>query len=331
MTEYEKEIETIELEVASGQSEPVRIDKYLAEMVRNATRSKVQQAIKEKRVKVNGEVVKASYIIQPEDKITAEVVRNKKPDVEAEDIPIDVVFEDEHFLIVNKPAGMVVHPAFGNWSGTLVNALLNHSENLSDYQQDVLRPGIVHRLDKDTSGLLVVAKNDHIHSELSKQFKKHSIGRKYWAIVWGTPPDSGTITGDLGRSKKDRKLMTVLEDGKGKRAVTHFKVIERFDFLALVEVSLETGRTHQIRVHFSHEGFPVLGDMTYGGSSVRYGSNTGFRKTLFEKIFKLLGRQCLHAKTLGFVHPATGEDVEFDSELPDDFSQVIDWLREYCT
>lgn len=327
----QKDVEILNLEVAPGQTEPVRIDKYLTEMVKNATRNKVQQAIKEGRVTVNGNDIKSSYVVQPEDKIRVELTRPKPPEAEPEAIDLDIVFEDESLIVVNKPAGLVVHPAFGNWTGTLVNALLHHAEQLSDYQDDALRPGIVHRLDKDTSGLLVVAKNSNVHKELAAQFSKHDINRTYWAVVWGNPEDEGTFESDIGRSNKDRKVMAVLPEGKGKRAVTHYKVIERFDYLSLVDVKLETGRTHQIRVHFANAGFPVFGDETYGGCSVRYGSNTGRRKTLFEKLFKTLSRQCLHAKTLGFIHPVSKKEVAFDSELPADFLFVLEQLRKYCT
>lgn len=323
-------MQVLELTVAPGQTEPVRLDKYLTEMVKNATRNKVQQAIKEGRVFINGKKTKSSYVIQPDDKIRVEMLTPKPPDVEPEEIPLDIVHEDEHLIVVNKPPELVVHPAFGNWTGTMVNALLHHTENLSEYQQDDLRPGIVHRIDKDTSGLLVVARDNETHKYLARQFSDHSIERTYWAMVWGRTEDAGTFSGAIGRSRRDRKVMAVVPENQGKRAVTHYRVIERFDFLTLVEIRLETGRTHQIRVHFSDAGFPVFGDDTYGGRSVRYGSNTGFRKTLFEKLFKNLNRQCLHAKTLGFIHPATREKVTFDSELPADFTEVLESLRNYC-
>lgn len=327
---YEKEIRQLRLNVAPGQTTPVRIDRYLAEMVQNATRSKVQQAIAEKRVLVNGAPTKASYIVQPGDVIEAEILKPKIPDLTAEEIPLDIIFEDDDLLVINKPADMVVHPAFGNWTGTLVNALLHHTGELSEVNDAAVRPGIVHRIDKGTSGLLVVAKHDTAHQLLAKQFAAHSITRSYQAIVWGQPPDTGTFDSLIGRSPRDRKLMAVLTDGRGKRAVTHFRVLERFDHLCLVEARLETGRTHQIRVHFADAGFPLLADEAYGGASVRYGSNTGFRKDLFQKLFKRLGRQCLHAKTLGFVHPSTGETVTFDSPLPPDFEEALNELRLYC-
>lgn len=328
---YEKEAKGIKLTVAPGQNTPVRIDRYLTEMVQNATRNKVQQAISDKQVRVNGKTTKASYIVQPGDVIEAEMMKPKVPDLQPEAIPLDVIYEDDQLLVVNKPADMVVHPAFGNWTGTMVNALLHHSAELSDVADDEdMRPGIVHRIDKGTSGLLVVARNDQAHHFLAKQFADHSTERTYHAIVWGTPPEEGTFDQPIGRSRRDRKLMAVTEDGSGKHAVTHYNVLEYFDHLALIEARLETGRTHQIRVHFAHAGFPLLGDETYGGTSVRYGSNTGFRKDLFKKLINNLGRQCLHAKTLGFVHPVSKELVIFDSDLPEDFEKTLEALREYC-
>ena len=227
---------------------------------------------------------------------------------------------------------MVVHPAFGNWSGTLVNGLMHHVDELAgEEEEENIRPGIVHRLDKDTSGILVVAKTNEALANLSAKFAEKDIERTYWAIVWGTPPKEGTIEGDIGRSKQDRKLMTVLPEGKGKHAVTHYKVLEYFDYLSLVEIKLETGRTHQIRVHFNHIGHQVFGDPTYGGASVRYGPNTGQRKVMFHRLITGLNRQALHAKTLGFEHPSTGDMVRFDSELPEDFQHVLDTLREKCS
>lgn len=320
----------IQLKVAPGQTENIRLDKYITMFIENATRTKVQEAIKDGYVAVNGKKEKVSYKIQAEDVIDITLPKPPPPEAVAEQLPLNIVYEDDDLIIVNKEAGMVVHPAFGNWTGTLVNGLLYYINDLPEVDEDNIRPGIVHRLDKDTSGLLVVAKNEQAHSSLSGLFAKHDIERSYWAIVWGTPEPEGTIQGNIGRSPRDRKLMTVLDEPNGKHAVTHYKVLEYFDHLSLVEVRLETGRTHQIRVHFSHIGHPVFGDMTYGGNSVRYGSNTGQRKKIFDNLFKRLGRQCLHAKTLGFVHPSTKEFVRFDSELPGDFRDVLNKLRVYC-
>ena len=326
----EKEVTIIELNVPSGQHTKVRLDKYITNAVENATRNKVQQAIKDGLVLVNGSKEKASYIVQPEDHIHITLLKPPPPEVVPQKMPLDIVYEDEDLLIVNKPADMVVHPAFANWDGTLVNALMYHVEQLSEPEANTVRPGIVHRLDKDTSGVLVVAKRNEIHSQLSRYFQTHDIERRYWAVIWGTPEEEGTIEGALGRDPRDRKKMAVVSDDKGKHAVTHYKVLEYFDYLSLVEIQLETGRTHQIRVHLSKMGHPVFGDPTYGGDSVRYGFNTGTRKKMFKNLFAELGRQCLHAKTLGFEHPGTGEFVEFDSTLPDDFQHVLDTLRKRC-
>lgn len=325
----EKKTTTYEFKVPDGQQEMIRLDVYITSFVENATRNKVQEAIKAGHVTVNGKKEKSSYKLLPGDEIFIELPKAPPPEAKAEEIELNIVFEDEDVIIVNKEAGMVVHPAFGNWSGTLVNGLMHHVEELGEADDD-LRPGIVHRLDKDTSGLLVVAKNDESLAKLSSKFAEKDVERTYWAIIWGTPAEEGTIEGDIGRSKHDRKLMTVLPEGRGKKAVTHYKVLEYFDYLSLVEVKLETGRTHQIRVHFSSIGHNVFGDATYGGTSVRYGPNTGMRKVMFHKLLTGLERQALHAKTLGFEHPATSEMVRFDSELPEDFQHVLDTLRENC-
>jgi len=326
-----EEVTRIQLKVAPGQKEQVRLDKYITLFIENATRNKVQVGIKDGYVLVNGKKEKSSYKVQAGDVIDITLPKPPPPEAEPEDIPLNIIYEDEYLLIVNKEPGMVVHPAFGNWTGTMVNGLLHHVNDLPDSDdEDVVRPGIVHRLDKDTSGLLVVAKKEQVLSDLSGLFAEHDIKRRYYALVWGTPEKEGTITGNIGRSRKDRKKMTVVEESRGKPAVTHYKIIEYFDYLSLVEVQLETGRTHQIRVHFSHLGHPVFGDPTYGGRSVRYGSNTGQRKKMFDTLFKKLDRQCLHAKVLGFKHPVTNEFMEFNSELPGDFRNVLDKLRRFC-
>ncbi|MBO6795359.1 MAG: RluA family pseudouridine synthase [Balneolaceae bacterium] len=329
MDEQEKKTTIYEFTVPPGQQEAIRLDVYITNFVENATRNKVQDAIKAGYVMVNGKKEKASYKLLPNDYIFIELPKAPPPEAKAEELELDIVHEDDDLIIVNKAAGMVVHPAYGNWTGTLVNGLMHHVDELGTADND-LRPGIVHRLDKDTSGLLVVAKNDETLAKLSAKFAEKDVERTYWAIVWGTPAEEGTVEGDIGRSKQDRKLMTVLQGGRGKHAVTHYKVLEYFDYLSLVEVRLETGRTHQIRVHFNHIGHNVFGDTTYGGTSVRYGPNTGNRKVMFHKLITRLGRQALHAKTLGFEHPSTGEMVRFDSELPEDFQHVLDTLREHC-
>jgi len=325
----EKKTTVFEFKVPDGQQEMIRLDVYITNFVENATRNKVQEAIKAGYVTVNGKKEKASYKMLPGDEIFIELPKAPPPEAKAEEMELNIVHEDDDIIVVSKSAGMVVHPAFGNWSGTLVNGLMHHVDELGE-ADDELRPGIVHRLDKDTSGLLVVAKNDEALAKLSAKFAEKDVERTYWAVIWGTPAEEGTIEGDIGRSKHDRKLMTVLPEGRGKHAVTHYKVLEYFDYLSLVEVRLETGRTHQIRVHLNHIGHNVFGDPTYGGTSVRYGPNTGMRKVMFHKLITGLGRQALHAKTLGFEHPSRGEIVRFDSELPEDFQLVLDTLREHC-
>jgi 23S rRNA pseudouridine1911/1915/1917 synthase len=325
----EKKTTIYEFKIPDGQQEMIRLDVYITSFVENATRNKVQEAIKAGYVTVNGKKEKSSYKLLPGDDIFIELPKVPPLEAKAEEIELNIRFEDDDIIVVNKPAGMVVHPAFGNWSGTLVNGLIHHVDELGNNDNE-LRPGIVHRLDKDTSGLIVVAKNDEALAKLSAKFAKKDVERRYWAIIWGTPPEEGTIEGDIGRSKHDRKLMTVLPEGRGKKAVTHYKVLEFFDYLSLVEVTLETGRTHQIRVHFNSIGHNVFGDATYGGTSVRFGPNTGMRKVMFHKLLTGLGRQALHAKTLGFEHPSTGEFVSFDSELPEDFKHVLETLRVHC-
>lgn len=328
MAEQQKTIYT--LKVPPGQQEAIRLDAYITSFIENATRNKVQQAIKDGYVFVNGKTEKPSYKMQPGDEIYIELPKAPPPEALPEKIDVNIVYEDEDMLLVNKEPGMVVHPAFGNWSGTLVNALMYHVDELAENGSNALRPGIVHRLDKDTSGLLVVAKNDETLAQLSAKFAEKDIERTYWAIVWGTPPETGTIEGNIGRSAKDRKVMTVVPPPNGKPAVTHFKVLEYFDYLSLLELKLETGRTHQIRVHLAHKGFYVFGDQTYGGAVVRYGPNTGQRRVMFHKLLTGLNRQALHAKTLGFEHPKTKEFVSFDSDLPDDFAYVLETLRKKC-
>lgn len=319
-----------QLIVPEGHNSAIRLDKYITGFIQNASRSKVQKAIEEGYVTVNGDQVKSSYGMRPGDVIDITIPKPPPPEAKPEEMDLDIVYEDDDLIIVNKKAGRVVHPAYGNWTGTLVNGLLWYADQLSGMDEESIRPGIVHRLDKDTSGTLVVAKNDEVHRTLSNYFRTKDIERTYRAVIWGTPEEEGTITGDIGRNPADRKKMTVVPAGEGKHAITHYKVLEYFDHLTLIEAKLETGRTHQIRVHFAHKHHWVLGDRKYGGDSVRYGPNTGSRKQMFNNLFASLKRQCLHAKTLGFKHPRTGEFVEFESELPDDFQHVLDVLRTNC-
>lgn len=327
-----KEFKEYHLTVAPEDAEGTRLDKYIASSLEKVSRTKIQKAIDEDYVTVNGKSEKSSYNIETGDEIDIRIPIPKPPEAKPQKLDLDIVYEDDDLLIVNKEAGMVVHPAYGNWDGTLVNGLMWHTnEELSNTDKDTVRPGIVHRLDKDTSGILVVAKNDETHRILSKYFRTKDIERTYWAIIWGTPDkEKGTITGNIGRNPHDRKKMAVLPDDKGKEAVTHYEVLEYFDHLTLVKVRLETGRTHQIRVHFANEHHWVFGDQQYGGDAVRYGPNTGSRKQMFHNLMEMLERQCLHAKTLGFEHPTTGEMVEFDSPLPEDFAHVLQILQQNC-
>lgn len=326
-----RELQEYHIQISENEYPDTRLDKYLASKIDDTSRTKIQEAIKEGYITVNGEQEKSSYTVEAGDSIDVRIPTSTPPEVTPEKIPLDIIYEDDDLLIVNKNGTMVVHPAKGNWSGTLVNALMWHTEELSEPEEDTIRPGIVHRLDKDTSGLLVVAKNDESHRVLSEYFRTKDIERTYWAIVWGTPDDKeGTITGAIGRDPHNRKRMAVVPENKGKNATTHYKVLEYFDHLTLLELKLETGRTHQIRVHLADNNLWVFGDKKYGGHSVRYGPNTGSRKQMFNNLFASLQRQCLHAKTLGFEHPTTGKMVEFDSELPGDFQQVLGMLRQNC-
>lgn len=320
--------------VAEKGQQPLRIDKYLMNFIENATRNKIQAAAKDGSIYVNGETVKSNYKVKPFDKI--KVLFEHPPHeflLVPEDIPIDVVYEDDDLLVVNKPAGMVVHPGHGNYSGTLINALTFHFENLPNNSSE--RPGLVHRIDKDTSGLLVVAKTEEAMAHLSNQFAKKTSEREYVALVWGNvDEEEGTIEGNIGRHPKNRLQNTVFFDDeaeKGKPAVTHYKVIERFSYVTLVSCRLETGRTHQIRVHMKHIGHTLFNDERYGGNLVLKGTTFTKYKQFVDNCFKVLPRQALHARTLGFKHPRTGEFMSFTSEIPDDIQQCIEKWRKYAT
>jgi 23S rRNA pseudouridine1911/1915/1917 synthase len=315
-------------EITEGQGKE-RLDVYLANILENTTRSKIQQLIKAKLVFVNGKIKKSNYQVMPKDKIEFAVPVSPRPDtIEPEDIPLDIVYEDEYLLVVNKPAGMVVHPALGNWTGTLVHALLHHTQDLSDVNDDEDRPGIVHRIDKDTSGLLLVAKDPWVHAQLAKQFEERTTEREYWAVCWGIFKNSeGKIIGNLARSKKDRKIYTVHEL-EGKYAETHYSVIEEYEFASLVKLKLKTGRTHQIRAHLNHVNHPIFGDHTYNGRSIQAGSTLPKMKQRVDNLLSIMNRQALHAKTLGFTHPKTEEKLSFDSELPDDMKELIRKLEQ---
>jgi 23S rRNA pseudouridine1911/1915/1917 synthase len=311
--------------------EPLRVDKYLMNRVENASRNKIQKAAKEGSIFVNDITVKSNYKVKGGD--TVRVLFGHPPPenlLVGEDLLLDIVYEDESLILVNKTAGMVVHPGHGNYSGTLINALMFHFENLPKNEQH--RPGLVHRIDKDTSGLLVIAKTEHVMTHLSKQFFDKSSKRKYHALVWGdVKEDSGTIEGNIGRHPKNRLQMTVFEDGEaGKPAITHFKVLERLGYVTYLECELETGRTHQIRAHMKHIGHTLFNDERYGGNSILKGTSFTKYKQFVENCFKLVPRQALHAKTLGFEHPLTGKWMEFDSEIPGDIKNALDKWRQYA-
>ncbi|MEP4532268.1 MAG: RluA family pseudouridine synthase [Cyclobacteriaceae bacterium] len=310
----------------------LRVDKFLMDRLPNVTRSKIQAGIKDGFVKVNGGLVKANYKVHPGDEVSIFLPEPPRDEeVVPEDIPLNIVFEDEHLLVVNKPAGMVVHPAYQNWTGTLVNALAFHFKNLPEMQGNEGRPGLVHRIDKDTSGLLVIAKTEQAMTGLAKQFFDHSIERTYYALVWGVPEEeSGTIHVNVGRSLKDRRITTAFPEGDfGKDAITHFKVLEDLRYVSLVQCNLETGRTHQIRAHMKWIGHTLFNDATYGGDQVLKGTVFTKYKQFVQNCFKVIPRQALHAKTLGFIHPITKKEMQFDSDLPEDFANALEKWRGY--
>ena len=313
--------------------ETIRIDKFLCDRLPNFSRNKIQVAAKNGNLVVNDLKVKQNYKVKPGD-IVALVLPYPVREFELvpEDIPIEILHEDETLLVVNKSAGMVVHPGHGNHSGTLVNALIYHFDHLPELPSDFAgRPGLVHRIDKNTSGLLVIAKTETALTRLAKQFFEKTTERKYLALVWGDVEGEGTIKGKIGRSKKNRKIMAVYgDDEEGKLAITHYKVLERFGYVSLVECVLETGRTHQIRVHFKSIGHPLFNDPEYGGDKILKGIKTSKYQKFIINNFNLLKGQALHAKTLGFVHPKTGKRTVFNSELPEYFESVLKRFREYC-
>ena len=313
--------------------EMIRIDKFLCDRLANFSRNKIQIAAKSGNLLVNDQKVKQNYKVKPGDTITLLLPYPVREfDLIPEDIPIDIVHEDDALIVVNKTAGMVVHPGYGNSSGTLVNALIYHFDNLPELPSDYFgRPGLVHRIDKNTTGLLVIAKTETSLTKLAKQFFDKTTERKYMALVWGDLEDGGTIERNIGRSKKNRKVMAVYsEEEGGKAAVTHYRVLERFGYVTLIECTLETGRTHQIRVHLKHIGHPLFNDPEYGGDKVLKGIKTSKYQKFILNNFALMKGQALHAKTLGFMHPETGHKVLFNSELPDFFESVLKRFREYC-
>ena len=316
--------------------EQVRIDKFLISRLEQVSRNRIQLAIKAGAIVVNDKQIKSNYKVRPNDIIKVVLPKNaNNPDhIIPEDIPLDIVYEDDHLLVINKAAGLVVHPGTGNHSGTLVNALVHHfkSKELPVMQGNTNdRPGLVHRLDKDTTGLMVIAKTESAMTHLAKQFFDHSIERSYQALVWsGFEQESGKIEGHIGRHPTERIKMHVFVDGEeGKHAITHYKVIDDYYYVSLVECRLETGRTHQIRVHMNHVGHPVFNDDRYGGDRIRKGTVYSKYRRFVENCFELCPRQALHAKSLGFIHPYTGEAMRFVSELPEDISAAISRWEAY--
>ena len=316
--------------LADKGQEPVRVDKFLMNRIENATRNKIQKAAKSGYIFSNENPVKQNYKVKPGDNI--KVMFHHPPYenlIVGEKIDIDIIYEDNDILVVNKPPNQVVHPGHGNYSGTLLNGLIYHNENLPENRDG--RPGLVHRIDKDTSGLLVVAKSDIALTKLSEQFFHKTIDRKYLAIVWGTPsPEQGTIDKYLSRDKKNRMIMSVPVDEEiGKRAITHYKIVEKLGYVSLIECELETGRTHQIRAHMKHIGNPIFNDQRYGGDKILKGTIFNKYKQFVENCFKLLPRQALHAKTLSFNHPRTNERLAFETELPNDFKSCFEKWKNY--
>lgn len=319
-------------EADAGQ-QPLRIDKFLLDRLPSTSRNKIQLAAKAGYIHANGQAVKQNYKVKPGDVLTLELPHPVREfELLPEPIPLDICYEDEEVLVINKPAGLVVHPGHGNYTGTLVNGLVHHFDQLPDQGlHEMPRPGLVHRIDKQTTGLLVIAKTEKAMTHLSHQFFERSVERRYHALVWGDLPDEeGSITGHIGRSPKNRKLMEVVPDGgNGKHAVTHYKVIKRFGYITLIECKLETGRTHQIRVHMKHIGHPLFNDPEYGGNKVLKGPGFSRYKQFVENCFGLLPGQALHARTLGFEHPGSGERLHFTSEWPEGFKEVVERWERY--
>lgn len=318
---------------------PLRIDKFVQGKIENITRSRIQRAIQEEAILVNDKIVKSNYKVRPLDNIVIVMptAPREKMLPKPEDLNLDIRYEDEHILIVHKPVGLVVHPGVGNQNGTLINGLLFHLSGKGDLPimsgNDHTRPGLVHRIDKNTSGLLVIAKTEQAIAHLSKQFYDHKIDREYIALVWGNFDEKkGTINAPIGRHPKDRLKQHVFTDSSfGKHAVTHYEVLEDLYYVSVIKCKLETGRTHQIRVHLSHIGHPLFNDEKYGGDSIRKGTVFSKYKQFVHNVFSVIPRHALHAKSLGFIHPATNEYVSFDSELPTDIGQALDKWRHYTT
>jgi 23S rRNA pseudouridine1911/1915/1917 synthase len=320
-------------EVDAGQK-MLRIDKFLVNRIEGTSRNRIQAAADAGSIMVNGEPVKSSYRVKPFDVVTIVLdYPRRELKIIAEDIPLNVVYEDDSLMVINKPAGLVVHPGHGNYTGTLVNALAYRFKDLPLFNADDPRPGLVHRIDKDTSGLLVVAKTERAKVSLSLQFFNKTTKRAYQALVWGTPKEpEGIIEGNIGRSLKNRQVFTVFPEGDfGKHAVTHYKILEDLGYVSLVECRLETGRTHQIRVHMKHIGHPLFNDANYGGDEILRGTTFTKYKQYVQNCFKICPRQALHAKSLGFVHPVTGQEMYFESELASDMQELVDKWRGYIS
>lgn len=325
--------EHFRFEADPGQK-PLRIDKFLVNKIENASRSKIQSAAEAENILVNNQAVKSNYKVKPGDIISIVMAYPPKEiELIPENIPLHIVYEDDQLIIVNKKPGMVVHPSYGHYSGTLVNALMYHLKDLPLFKTGDLRPGLVHRIDKNTSGLLVIAKTEQAMNKLAKQFFDKTTERRYIALVWGSFKEKeGTIKGNIGRNIRNRKIMQVFPDGEqGKEAITHYRVIEELGYVTLVECKLETGRTHQIRVHFQYIGHPLFNDFEYGGEKILKGTTFTKYKQFVQNCFKILPRQALHAKTLGFTHPQTKEFMQFNSELPQDMALVIEKWRKYTS
>jgi 23S rRNA pseudouridine1911/1915/1917 synthase len=322
--------EHLRVVVDKGQS-LLRIDKFLMHRIENASRNRIQNAIEAGNVLVNDKLAKSSYKVKPLDVISV-VLPHPPRDTEVypENLPIEIVYEDNDVLIVNKAAGMVVHPGYNNYTGTLVNALVYHFNQLPTLPGNDGRPGLVHRIDKDTSGLLLISKNERSMNYLAKQFYDHTINRKYIALAWGDIAEDGTVTGYIGRSVNDRRVMSIYDDPeKGKWAVTHYKVLERMGYVTLIECKLETGRTHQIRAHMKHIGHPLFSDAMYGGDKILKGTVFSKYRQFVENCFEIMPRQALHAQSLGFLHPSLKKDIYFEAPLPEDFKGVLEKWRKY--
>lgn len=312
----------------------IRIDKFLGMKLENISRNRIQNAAEAQCIRVNDTPVKSNYRVKPFDVVS--IVLPYPPneyELLPENIPLNIIFEDDDLVVINKPAGLVVHPAKGNYSGTLVNGLLWHFKDLPYFIEGKIRPGLVHRIDKNTSGILVIAKNEMSHTILARQFFEKSSERTYLALVWGVFDEKeGTITGNIGRSPRDRKKMAIFPEGdQGKHAVTHYKVVGEFKYTSLVECKLETGRTHQIRAHFEHIKHPLFSDPTYGGNKIIKGNSFAKYRQFVENCFEICPRQALHAKSLGFVHPTTKKRLFFDSELPDDLKKLVEKWQEFAS